>query len=159
MKLMKRLAELKKQAGNKAGALSQSSRVTEPFPFRRWAFLGLLLLLAGAGTWAVFEFVIWNKVPAELVGKWEITEGPKEYAEASFRFFRNGYMEGRVNVGEHLNIIKSTIRVRGKNIIVTSKHPKTGEETVQVQKIRILTESDLVVEDGNGNLLKMKRAK
>ena len=158
MKLMKRLAALKKQTGIKAGAPEPSSTPSGPLPWRRRAILGCCLLLAGVGTWALFEFVIWNTLPSELVGKWDVTEGPNEYAEASFRFYRSGYTEGYVNVNGDLKIIKSNVRVQGKNIVVTSWHPKTGEETVQVQKIRKLTDTELVVEDERGNLLKMRRA-
>jgi uncharacterized protein (TIGR03066 family) len=119
--------------------------------------LVLALVLAGGATWALFEFVVWNKVPQELVGKWEVAEGPKEYRGAVFQFFRNGDMEGMVDVGDYLNIIKSTIRVEGKKIFVTSKHPRTGQEATQVQLIRTLTATELVVEDERANVLKMVR--
>ncbi len=160
MKLNKQLAALKKQTGIKAGAPRPTSPSSTPFPFRRWAILVFCLLLAFGGTWAFCVFVLWNRVPSELVGKWAVTEAPFEYKEATFQFFRSGYMEGRVDVGgDNIHIIKSTIRVQGKNIIVTSKHPKTGEEDVQVQIIRKLTDNELEVEDAKGKSMKMKRAK
>jgi len=40
-----------------------------------YLFFGLILLLVAGGTWAVFEFVVWNKLPGELVGKWVAAPG------------------------------------------------------------------------------------
>src|SRR5260370_41676081 len=90
MKLRKRLADLKKRTGIKGGARSPASPSADPFPLRRWAILGFLLLLAGVGTWAVFEFFIWSQVPPELLGKWVVTEGPDE--GGTIDFYRNGTM-------------------------------------------------------------------
>ncbi len=125
----------------------------------RWRLLLVLFLIGAAGaTWAFFEFVVWNKIPAELVGKWDVVDGPPEYKDASFEFFRNGSMEGKVNVQEVLYVIKSTIRVDGKNIYSTSRHPRTGQERVQVLVIRTLTANELVVEDEQGKIMTMRRA-
>jgi uncharacterized protein (TIGR03066 family) len=126
--------------------------------FSRRLVLFLIFLLAGAGTWAFFEFVVWNKIPSELVGKWDIVDGPKEYREAVFEFYRNGTMEGRVDRGDMLHIIRSTIQLDGKKLIITSRHPETGAEKVQVQTIRTLTDRELIVEDERGTRIRMRRA-
>src|SRR5258708_2463646 len=60
----------------------------------RWAIIVICLLVAAGGTWSVFEFVVWAKLPAELVGKWEVTEGPQR--GAIFNFARNGTLEAHL---------------------------------------------------------------
>src|SRR5262245_11660891 len=50
-----------------------------PHP-RHWALPVLLLLLAGGGSWATFELVVWNKLPADLVGKWVVEGGSQDGA-------------------------------------------------------------------------------
>src|SRR5258708_7271342 len=63
----------------------------------RWAVLGLCLFLTAGGTWAVMELVVWNKLPPQLVGKWAVQGGEQD--GATFDFFRNGTMVGRLNMG------------------------------------------------------------
>lgn len=117
----------------------------------------LLALGAFAGTWALLELVIWNKVPSELVGKWVIVDtGPQK--GATFDFSRGGTMVGTVNVRGEAHLIKAKIRVEGKNIFSTTHHPKTGDEKTTVLVIRTLTATELVVEDEQGMLMKMERA-
>jgi hypothetical protein len=128
----------------------------------RRIFLGLLALLTAGGVVAFFEFVVPNlpfffsSIPSELVGKWVVLEGPQE--GATFDFFHNGEMEGRVNVGGKEGIINARIRVAGKNLISLTRHPRTGAEETRSQIIHTLTDKELVLEDEQGNLLKMERA-
>ena len=119
-------------------------------------FPALILFLVAGGTWAFFEFVVWNAVPAELVGKWVVTDGPQE--GATFDFYRSGKMVGRVNQGGQLAHVYAAIRVEGDKIYSTTLHPKTGQETTIVQTIRTLTAKELVVEDAKGKRLNMERA-
>lgn len=145
---------------NKATQRNAHRQAAQPAPIvtRR----GLLLILIAVGvclaTWALFEFVIWSQLPSRLVGKWSVVSGPAEYEGAVFDFYRNGTMEGRVNLKGDLGIIKAKVRVEGDKIHSTSKHPKTGEEKTQVQIIRSLTDTELVVEDEQGKLMKLQRA-
>jgi uncharacterized protein (TIGR03066 family) len=124
---------------------------------RRWVFLGLALVLAAGASWAFFEFVVWNKLPSELVGKWDVVEGTKEYKEATFEFFRNGTMEATVNEREMVGKIYATIRVDGNKLFSTTRN-KAGQEHTAVFIIRTLTARELVVEDEQGKRMKMKRA-
>lgn len=139
---------------------SHRSTPADPTPARmsrrRWALLGLCLVLACGGTWAFAEFVVWNRIPSELVGKWVVTHGDQE--GATFDFYRGGQMVGRVNQGGQLGIVSATIRVEGKTILATTRHPQTGEELTVAQKIRTLTATTLVVEDDKGRILNMVRA-
>ena len=116
-----------------------------------------VLLLAAGGTWAFFEFVVWNRLPAELVGKWAVVQGPQEYQEAVFEFHRNGRMIGHVNDKEMVGIIKAEVRVEGDKIYSTTRHSQTGREHVSVQTIKSLTSQELVVVDDRGQVIKMAR--
>lgn len=117
----------------------------------------LLTLGVAVGTWALFEFVVWNKIPSELVGKWVVVDGPREYADATFDFHRSGAMQAIVNLQGKQGTIDATIRVEGKTIFSTSRRPTTGEVRTTIQVIRSLTPTELVVEDEQGKLMKMKR--
>jgi uncharacterized protein (TIGR03066 family) len=123
---------------------------------RRWVFLGLGLLLAFAASWAFMEFVVWNKLPAELVGKWEVVQGPPKYKEAVFEFYRSGKMVGHLNDHENLRIMNADVRVEGDKMYITTRRPSTGEEHVSVQTIRTLNDRELVVADER-EIIKMVR--
>ena len=123
--------------------------------WKRHLLLALLALLIASSVVAFFEFVV-PQVPSELIGKWVVVEGPQE--GATFDFFRNGTMQGRVNMGGKEGIVDARIRVHGKNLVSATKHPLTGAEDVRTQIIRTLTAKELVLEDQQGKLLKMKPA-
>ena len=122
---------------------------------KRWHLIVLGLLVA-TGTWAFLEFVVWNKLPAELVGKWVVTDGPQE--GATFDFYRSGKMVGHVNNAGKLAIVHATVTVQDNKIYSTSRHPQTGQQSTVVQTIRTLTNNELVVEDQNGKRMRMSRA-
>jgi uncharacterized protein (TIGR03066 family) len=117
----------------------------------------MVAVLTFLGTWTFFEWVVWARVPSELVGKWVVTEGPQE--GATFDFHRNGTMVGRVNAGGREAIINAQVRVEDKKIYSTTKNPQTGQEDTRVLVIRTLTARELVVEDEQGQVLKMERAR
>jgi uncharacterized protein (TIGR03066 family) len=128
-------------------------------PKKRWALLGLCLLLAGGGTWGFMEFVVWNKLPGELVGAWKVVQGPPEYREAVFEFHRSGKMTAGLNDNENLRVINAEVRVEGDKLYITTRRPSTGEEHVSVQTIRKLTETEFVVADERGTIMKMARSR
>jgi uncharacterized protein (TIGR03066 family) len=116
----------------------------------------LCALVAFGGTWAFFELVVWNTVPAELVGKWVVTEGQQE--GATFDFFRGGTMVGTVNVGGNEATVNARIRVEDKKIFSITMNPNTGRDDTRVLTIRSLSATDLVIEDAESGVLKMVRA-
>lgn len=134
------------------------SPVAKPFSSRHGWLLAFLAVVVFLGTWGIFELVVWSKLPQQLIGTWVVVEGPSEYKDAIFDFYRNGTMEGKVNMMGDTGIIKASVRVEGNKIYSTSRHPQTGETKTQVQIIRTLTATELVVEDEQGKILKMKRA-
>ena len=123
----------------------------------RWFVLGLGLLLAAGGSWAFAEFVVWNRLPGELVGTWEVVQGPPEYKEAVFEFYRSGKMVGHLNDKGNLRVMNAVVRVEEDKLIITTRQPSTGEEHVSVQTIRKVSDRELVVADEGGRIMKMVR--
>jgi uncharacterized protein (TIGR03066 family) len=140
-------------------------RTPQPTPIARptsgFGRIGLLvipvLLLTAGGTWAILEFVVWNRLPSELVGRWEVIQGPREYKDAVFEFYRSGKMIGYLNENEKVGLIKADIRIEGDKIYSTTTNPQTGKEHVSVQTIRTLTAREFVVEDSKGIRTHMRR--
>src|SRR5947209_2111036 len=130
---------------NDAARRPPTSRPAPRRSLSRRGLLGLALgaLLVGSGTWALFEYVIWNTTPPELVGKWLVTQGPQE--GATFDFYRNGTMVGRVNLDGQAGIVQARIRVDGEKIYATTRHPSSGEVLTRVQTISKLTATNLVL--------------
>ena len=125
-----------------------------------WKFrglLGLCLVIPAGGTWALMEFVVWNKLPNELVGKWEVIQGPPKFKEAEVLFYRSGKMIGHFNDHGKDRGIEADVRVEGDKLYITTRSPETGEEHVSVQTIRTLNERQLVVADDRGAVISMAR--
>jgi uncharacterized protein (TIGR03066 family) len=134
--------------------------VTRPVPGRKvarrkWLLLVLVGALVGIGTWALFEFVLWSRVPPELVGKWVVMEGPDEGGTVDF--YRGGSMVAKVNHGGMQGIIEATVRVEGNKIYVTTRHRETGERGTRVQTIKSLDQNHLVLEDERGMSVRLER--
>jgi hypothetical protein len=153
---MKKSRQANKQSGNHATTAKAVQAPRGRWPLPRWLVLGVCLLVACGGTWVFFEFVLWNKIPSALVGKWVVVEGPQE--GATFDFFRSGTLIGKVNLGGKEGVINARIRLEEKKLFSTTTHPITGKDDTHVQIIRTLTPKDLVLEDEQGQLLKMERA-
>lgn len=121
-----------------------------------WA-AGLVILVATAGaTWALFEFVILSRIPGALVGKWVVEGGEQD--GATFDFYRDGTMRGRINVGGKEGIIHARVRVEGDKMHTTTRNPSTGKDETRTQTIRSLSERELVLADDRGEVLRMTRA-
>jgi len=104
----------------------------------------------------VFAPRVQANIPAQLLGKWVVVEGPQE--GATFDFNRDSRLLGIVNVGGREHTLDARIRVEGKKIFSTTRNPNTGQDDTFVQIIRTLTATDLVTEDEQGGVLRMKRA-
>jgi uncharacterized protein (TIGR03066 family) len=96
-----------------------------------------------------------SKLPKELLGKWVVVEGPQE--GALFEFFPDGKMIAKLNVKGNEAIVNATVRVENKKLLSTTENPQTGKEDTQVLLIRTMTAKEFVVEDGKGELFKMRR--
>src|SRR5262245_12365588 len=86
-------SQKRKKSAKDAG--THPAAKSAPLAPSTWILLGLVLVLAGVGTLAWYEHFVWNKVPPELVGLWEVNEGPQQ--GGTFEFLRDGTMA--VNLG------------------------------------------------------------
>src|SRR5262249_25700475 len=89
--------------------------------------LGLALALAGVATLFAFERFIWTKVPPELVGLWEVNEGPQK--GGTFEFFRDGVMEVNLVAAKKKRIThKTPVVVNDKTIQIAASGPFGGAD-------------------------------
>src|SRR5262245_31772479 len=148
MSLSAKLEALKKRRPTQARA---GDHKTGKRGLPRWAWIVFGLLLAGAGTLAVVEFFIWNKVPPALVGTWQVQEG--SLSGGTFDFSRDGALRMR-----HKNAdVKWRVSVNGKTLLMTTRSAHTGAESTQRGTIQELTPNALVLELEKGEVLKMVR--
>jgi uncharacterized protein (TIGR03066 family) len=127
--------------------------------WRAWVVVGSCLLLMGtaaAASWAIAEFVVFNRLPSNLVGKWVVDGGEQD--GATFDFFRNGTMEGRINVNGNEHRIDAWVRVEGDKLLSTTRNPNTGQDETRPQEIKVLTQTHLVLQDSHGQQLHLSRA-
>lgn len=122
----------------------------------RWAVLVCCLIIAAGGSWAFAEFVLWNKIPAELVGKWVVVGGEQD--GATFDFYRNGTMVGNVNIQGRHGIVNATVAVEGDKLHTTTRNPNTGRFETRSQTIKTLDRHSLELVDGRGQTLNLSRA-
>lgn len=144
-----------------------SARATAPKPVApsspgmgqrlpRWALSLLCVVLVGGATWAALELVVWNKIPAQLVGKWVIEGGEQD--GATLDFFRGGAMVGRMNVRGNLAIVNAQVAVDGRRLLITTQNPMTKRDEMRVQTIETLNASQLVLKDDQGKTFRLSRA-
>jgi uncharacterized protein (TIGR03066 family) len=153
MKLSKQIDKKKRQAAAKKPQVPPPAARRSPW---RLLALGLCLLAAAGGSWAVFEYLVWNTLPPALVGKWVVDQGEQE--GATFDFYRGGSMVGRVNMQGREGIIKARVRVEGDALFSTTQNPHSGQDETRRQKIKTITATSLVLEDEQGRVLRLSRA-
>ena len=117
---------------------------------RRKALIAICVLLAAGGSWAVLEFLVWSRLPPELVGNWQVQDGPMK--GGSFDFSRNGNLEISSNQG---HVVKARVAVQGKNLLTTTKNPSTSREETHASIIQQLTADSLILELEQGDVLRM----
>jgi hypothetical protein len=124
---------------------------------RRWAVPVLCLILAAAGTVAVCELVVWNRLPAELVGMWVVEGGSQD--GATFEFSRSGALEAHLDNKGMERIMKATVAVKDRTLYVTTQNPHTLQNETRSCLLRELTARTLVLEFEKGEVFHMARAK
>jgi uncharacterized protein (TIGR03066 family) len=109
-------------------------------------FLGLTFVLtAGSDT------------AKKLVGVWEITNNKEAPPGATVEFTRDGKMKVRAKVGEKELKIDGTYELKDDAIV--SKLSVGGKTKTESNKIRKLTEKELVIVDEKGKVEEYKRVK
>ncbi|HYV34992.1 MAG TPA: hypothetical protein VE988_04755 [Gemmataceae bacterium] len=124
----------------------------------RWLLIVLCVGGAFGGTWAFAELVLWNKLPAELVGKWEVYDG-KDMQGAIFDFSRFGSLEARLPSPDpnKTHVLQGSVTVEDKNLLITTRNPNSGQDETRSCMIRELTPTTLIVEFDKGEVFKMRR--
>jgi hypothetical protein len=117
----------------------------------------LCLLLAAGGAWAVFELVVWNRLPAELVGMWVVEGGSQD--GATFEFSRSGALEAHLDNKGMERILKAGVAVKDRTLFVTTQNPHTLQDETRSCLIRELTARTLILEFEKGEVFHMARAK
>lgn len=118
-----------------------------------WPFAAMVVATCAA--WAFAELVVWNRLPAGLVGKWIVEGGEQD--GANFEFFPGGRMRGRINVGGNESLVDAQVVVEHGRLLSTTTNPHTGRSDVRVHTIVQLTETRLTLRDERGTTLRMVR--
>jgi hypothetical protein len=120
----------------------------KPGRSRRLLWVMLVLLLGSAvASFVIFRYVLprFYGVPRELVGTWQVTEGP--FKGATFECGWSGNAVFTVHKQGKMESTNSVVRVRGKRMFLTTKDPATGNEETLIQMILKLTDDELVFRD------------
>ncbi|MCI0461454.1 MAG: hypothetical protein L0Z62_31270 [Gemmataceae bacterium] len=115
----------------------------------------LVIALVGGATYALFHLVLWARIPNQMAGKWLVHEG--ELHGATLEFFRNGTMVGTVNLDGRKATIQGKVEVEGDKLHITSIHPLTKKQHTDTQTIRSLTDSEFILVDRKGTVIRMER--
>jgi hypothetical protein len=152
MKLSSRLAKLKLSKTRPTESKAHPTEKVGKLTAGRWILGALCLLLVGSGIWVVLANFVWHKVPPELVGAWEVVDGPMK--GGTFRFLPDGMLEIRSGQGE---FIHARVVVDGSNLSTITTNPSTKREETRVSVIHELTDSSLVLQLEKGDVLRMVR--
>jgi hypothetical protein len=160
-----------KNATSKRHALASACSGSKPVPnhatpwLPRWLIALTLVALAGAGSYAVFHFLILTRVPHAMVGTWVVTEVKTTGSDKSnqalkggrIQFHGDGTMIVQANMDGKGYTIKATVEVEGEELRITSVNPNNGQAVTDVQTIRTLEGDRFVIEDRKGTMLMMER--
>jgi uncharacterized protein (TIGR03066 family) len=123
--------------------------------FPKWAVALAVVAIGATATYALFAYVIFPKIPNELVGRWRVVSG--QLQGATFEFHRNGTMIGTMTVNGKDNMLEGTAQSDGKTLHTTTTNPLTGKAETGTQTIVTLTETEFVTEDARGTRITMRR--
>jgi uncharacterized protein (TIGR03066 family) len=93
----------------------------------------------------------------KLVGVWEVTKSKDAPPGATVEFTKDGKMALKVKAGDKTLSITGTYKVKGQSVITTLS--VGGKEKTETNKIKKLTEKELIVEDEKGTVEEYKRVK
>jgi uncharacterized protein (TIGR03066 family) len=155
----KKTAERLRRGEARAAADAGDSRSTQSTAPRsrllHWTAALLCMAIAATATFLVFENFVLSKVPRAMLGKWVVTEGEME--GATLEFFRDGTMLAKVDVNGKEGVINAKVRADDNTVWSTTTSLMTGREVTDTQTIISLTDTEFVLEDKKGTLIKMER--
>jgi uncharacterized protein (TIGR03066 family) len=124
-------------------------------PWWRWPVIAVCLLAGAGAGYFIFDQYVWGRLPSELVGTWGVQGGEQD--GATLEFHSDGAFRARINNHGREDIILSRVTAEGDVLRFTSTHRTTGQVSVQTQTIKKLTATELVLEDGQGQLFRCVR--
>jgi hypothetical protein len=146
------------QAGGQNAAAVQPAERPGRWKGRTWLVLLLCLVGSTTASFVAFKYVapllFAPTVPHELIGTWQVTEGGLQGATLEFTWY--GTSTAILNIKGKPEVTKSTVRVVGRTIILTSKN-EAGVSERYTQTILQLTPDELVIRDEDSHVYKMKR--
>src|SRR5262249_45425627 len=95
-------------------------------------------------TWVVVERFFLNSLPPELLGTWEVKEGPMH--GGTFAFSRNGTLEIHADNRGTAYTLKARVAVEGKTLLTTTDNPQLRQEETGKSIIRELTANSLILD-------------
>jgi uncharacterized protein (TIGR03066 family) len=122
---------------------------------RLWLFLLLCLVGSSLVSFVVFKYVA-PTIPHELIGTWEVTQGPLKGATLEFRWYGTAIATSPEKQGKK-EIPDSSVKVEGKTIYLTSADGVTGKKETVAQTILKLTKDELVIRDEEQKIYAMTR--
>ena len=123
----------------------------------RWAVVLMAIALAAGTSYALFDYVLPSRLPAELLGTWRVVEGDMRGATLEFR--RDGTMLGTFIQGDKEGTIEATVEVEGKTLRTTTVNPFTKRPETGAQTIIALTDTEFVTEEPRGSRIRMERVR
>jgi hypothetical protein len=126
---------------------------------RLWLIMLLCLLGSAVVSFVAFKYVVPGilgaGIPPELVGTWQVTEGNLQGATLEISWYGTAtavlYKQGKKE------ITNSSAKVVGKILLLTSRDATTGAEETVAQNILQLTPDELIIQDEDRNVYRMKR--
>jgi uncharacterized protein (TIGR03066 family) len=124
---------------------------------RLWVFLLLCLAGSSLASFVVFKYIA-PTIPHELIGTWQVADGPMKGATLEFRWYGAAIATSPDKQGKK-EITDSSVKVVGNTIFQTTQHAVTGKEDTVSQTILKLTENELVLRDEDRNTYAMTRVR
>src|SRR5258708_20570606 len=101
--------------------------------------------------------VLAPSIPPELVGTWQVMDGPMQGATLEFSWHGSAravlYKEGKKQ------ITNSSAELKGKVLFLTTRDAATGKDEVLTQTVLQMTQDELVFRDEDHQVYRMKRVR
>jgi hypothetical protein len=124
----------------------------------RWGFAAACLFVAAIATYGLIDYVLFPRIPSELVGKWRVQGGPQD--GVTLQFQRNGDFEARLEFGGKEGGVHGRAELDNaddKKLRIVSTDSRTKRKITKIHIIRSLTENELLLEDPTGTVSKLVR--
>jgi hypothetical protein len=123
---------------------------------RLWLFLLVCLVGATLASFVIFKYIA-PTIPHELIGTWQVAEGPIKGATLEFRWYGTA-IGTLIDKQGKKEVTDSSVKVSEKTIYMTSVDATGKQETV-VQTILKLTKDELIIRDEDRNTFVMTRVR